>query len=144
MVLLLICLQLTIKAQTPEKVNVTLNREEIKKLREIMQNKYRDTVSVGNDMVVEKNIEAVMKGSKGNVAINDVNVKDLLKIAETYLQDFVDVETKKKGRNSFIRIMRQIRQQDPNLRSVLDSDGYLYRIRDYVPLILDVLDKEKQ
>lgn len=139
--LLLISLQLS--AQTPEKVNVTLNREELKQLREIVRAKYRDTVTAKTDSIIVRKIDAVIRATDVTATVNSVPVKDLLTIAEKYLQDFIDVETKKKGRNSFIRIMRQIRQQDPNLRSMLDADGYIYRSREYVPLILDVLDKEK-
>lgn len=129
---------------TPERVNVTLNREELKALRELLRAKYRDTVTAKSDSVIARKIETVIRTKDATTLINNVPVSDLLKISETYLQDFIDVETKKKGRNSFIRIMRQIRQQDPNLRSLLEADGYIFRSREYVPLILDILDKEKQ
>lgn len=129
---------------TPERVNVTLNREELKALRELLRAKYRDTVTVKSDSVIAQKIESVIRTKGATTLINNVPVADLLKISETYLQDFIDVETKKKGRNSYIRIMRQIRQQDPSLRSLLEADGYIFRSREYVPLILDILDKEKQ
>ena len=143
MSLLLIFLQTAIMAQTPEKVNVTLNREELKALRELLRAKYRDTVTAKSDSVIARKIESVIRTTDASSSVNNVPVKDFLKISEKYLQDFIDVETKKKGRNSFIRIMKQIRQQDPNLRSLLEADGYIFRSREYVPLILDILDKEK-
>ncbi len=140
--LLLISLQLV--AQTPEKVNVTLNREELKQLRELVRAKYRDTVTAKTDSIIVRKIDAVIRATDVSATINSVPVKDLLKISEKYLQDFIDVETKKKGRNSYVRIMKQLRLIDPNLRSLLDADGYIYQSRQYVPLILDILDKEKE
>lgn len=122
---------------------MTLNRDEVKILRENLKNKYRDTITASADALIITQIDDVISKKDTALKLKDVSVKDLLIVSEKYLQDFIDVETKKKGRNNYIRIMKQLRKQDPNLRTLLEQDGYIFRSREFVPLILDILDKEK-